>query len=603
MHLDTDAFERTLRRARARLLDCRAPAGHWVGELSGSALATATAAFALHLIDAHRHRSLIDRGLAWLAENRNGDGGWGDTVASRSNLAATMLCLSALVAADSGESYRGAVAAAESWLRREAGGLDARTLAGALAVRYGRDRSFSVPILTMCALAGMLGQDRRAWTLVPPLPFELAAVPHRWLKWLRLPVVSYALPALIAIGQARYHHRPPANPLTRLARRLTRARTLRLLAEIQPAGGGFLEAAPLTAFVVMSLAAAGRPDHPVVGRGVEFLRRSARPDGSWPIDANLSTWVTTLSVNALAAGPGFAESLPPGQRGAVRDWLLDQQFRTEHPYTRAAPGGWAWTDLPGGVPDADDTAGALLALANLAPRDPRVSAAAAGGVRWLLGLQNRDGGIPTFCRGWGVLDFDRSSPDLTAHALRAWAAWRDELPRRLRQSVQRASSSAAAYLERVQRPDGSWVPLWFGSESAAGEENPTYGTAKVIVAEAAPAGRRARGVDWLVSARNGDGGWGGAPGAPSSIEETALAVAALAGVLSEPRSHRRRLEPAVADGVAWLMEHTAEGRSTEPAPIGLYFARLWYFEQLYPLIFTVSALGAVARLLRSASSC
>ena len=24
------------------------------------------------------------------------------------------------------------------------------------------------------------------------------------------------------------------------------------------------------------------------------------PDGSWPIDTNLSTWVTTLSVNALA---------------------------------------------------------------------------------------------------------------------------------------------------------------------------------------------------------------------------------------------------------------------------------------------------------------
>ena len=38
-----------------------------------------------------------------------------------------------------------------------------------------------------------------------------------------------------------------------------------------------------------------------------------------------------------------------------------------HPYTGAAPGGWAWTDLPGGVPDADDTPGALLALVALEP--------------------------------------------------------------------------------------------------------------------------------------------------------------------------------------------------------------------------------------------
>ena len=29
----------------------------------------------------------------------------------------------------------------------------------------------------------------------------------------------------------------------------------------------------------------------------------------------------------------------------------------------------------------------------------------------------------------------------------------------------------------------------------------------------------------------------------------------------------------------------------EPAPIGLYFAKLWYFERLYPLIFSLDALG------------
>jgi squalene-hopene/tetraprenyl-beta-curcumene cyclase len=28
-----------------------------------------------------------------------------------------------------------------------------------------------------------------------------------------------------------------------------------------------------------------------------------------------------------------------------------------------------------------------------------------------------------------------------------------------------------------------------------------------------------------------------------------------------------------------------------PSPIGLYFAKLWYYEKLYPLIFTVASLG------------
>ena len=41
----------------------------------------------------------------------------------------------------------------------------------------------------------------------------------------------------------------------------------------------------------------------------------------------------------------------------LRDWLLEQQYTERHPYTGADPGGWGWTDLPGSVPDADDTPG------------------------------------------------------------------------------------------------------------------------------------------------------------------------------------------------------------------------------------------------------
>jgi hypothetical protein len=37
----------------------------------------------------------------------------------------------------------------------------------------------------------------------------------------------------------------------------------------------------------------------------------------------------------------------------------------------------------------------------------------------------------------------------------------------------------------------------------------------------------------------------------------------------------------------------------DPAPIGFYFAKLWYFERLYPLIFAVSCLRRAVRRLKS----
>src|SRR5689334_8653503 len=68
------------------------PGGHWTGELSSSALSTATAVVALRAVDHERHRELIDGGLRWLAQHQNADGGWGDTVKSRSNISTTALC-------------------------------------------------------------------------------------------------------------------------------------------------------------------------------------------------------------------------------------------------------------------------------------------------------------------------------------------------------------------------------------------------------------------------------------------------------------------------------------------------------------------------------
>jgi squalene-hopene/tetraprenyl-beta-curcumene cyclase len=579
-------LERGLKAATSLLLSELSGEGGWVGRLSGSALSTATAVTALAAVDARAHKARIDAGLSWLAANQNPDGGWGDTIRSRSNLSTTALVWAAFGLADGEGRHRECVKSAESYLIRAAGSLEG--LPGAIEACYGKDRTFSIPILMMLALCGRLGPE--GWRRVRALPFELAALPRGLFGALRLPVVSYALPALIAIGQAIHRRSGRLNPL----RDLTMGRTLRVLEEIQPVNGGFLEATPLTSFVTMSLAAAGRGDHVVARKGVGFLVTSARADGSWPIDTNLSTWVTTLAVKALRHQPGVLAS---GRCGALREWLLRQQFLVKHPYTGADPGGWSWTPLPGAVPDADDTAGALLALWELRGKDDaagvdaraRCDGAAVAGVRWLLDVQNRDGGIPTFCRGWGTLPFDRSTPELTAHALRAWRAWKGvvALPR-----VRVAMDRALGFLADSQRSDGAWVPLWFGNENAPRDENPVYGTSMVL--QALENGGRelamvSRARQFLLGCQNADGGWGGDGGVGSTIEETALAVEALAaGGDAVGRNAARR-------GVEWLLGAMEAGGLDQPSPIGLYFASLWYFERLYPVIFSVSALGVWAR--------
>jgi len=377
---------------------------------------------------------------------------------------------------------------------------------------------------------------------------------------------------------------------------------------MQSSSGGYLKAVPLTSFVVMSLASIGQHDHPVTQRGLAFLRASVRPDGSWPIDTNLATWNTTLAVNALATAGDDVAQLD------CWPWLLECQHRARHPFTGAEPGGWGWSDLSGAVPDADDTSGALIALAALrdAPSATEqmkssIHEPAARGLAWLAGLQNRDGGWPTFCRGWGKLPFDRSGADLTAHALRAFRAWQKELNDEfarpfglLARQATRRVDRAFRYLDLTQHADGFWLPLWFGNQDHPEEANPVYGTAKVLFAyrdyarlkhPAAQAG-----VRWLLGAQASDGSWGAGStgGAPNgSIEETALAVEALASVL--PVHRPRGLERALASGLAWLVERVQHGAELTASPIGFYFAKLWYYEKLYPLTFALSALGQAAR--------
>lgn len=583
-------LDQAISATQARLLALRHPQGWWEGHLSSSALSTATAIVALRLVDRVAHEGRVDAGAIWLVENQNADGGWGDTTISKSNLSTTLLCWSALhlCAPQAIDANR----RAEVWITGQVGSLEAGAISSAVVARYGKDRTFSVPILMLCALCGTLGEPARAWRRVLALPFELAALPRRWFGAIGLPVVSYALPALIAIGHLRFQKNPPAfwNPL-RWLRTALWPRIRPMLKELQPSSGGYLEATPLTSFVTMALAGSGDAGHPCVPLAVEFLQRSQRDDGAWPIDTNLATWGTTLSVKALAA----CGHLETKGGAAIRDWLAGQQYKVVHPFTNAAPGGWAWTDLPGGVPDADDTPGAMIALHHLGSGD--AEAMSAGSV-WLLDLQNRDGGMPTFCRGWGTLPFDRSTPELTAHALHGWWLWRERLPIEVQSRIDRATLSGLRYLQGCQRADGSWIPLWFGNEHAAGEDNPVYGTAQVVgfLAGVPNLAAQARqliesGTAYLLATQKEDGTWGGDGSVASSIEESGAALAAVCRAGGVSRNVIER-------GARGLIALCGGGDQFPAAPIGLYFARLWYHEELYPLVWALTGLGAARSAMR-----
>ena len=613
-----------INRTTSHLLAERSKDGIWEGELSSSALSTATAVSALAvfrnglqaseakvselncgLSDIGEISELIDRGVTWIAAHQNSDGGFGDTTLSYSNIATSMLVVAALELAGKSGEYQSLIERANKF-------IDSRGRVDGLRDRYGKDKTFAVPILTNAAIAGLVD-----WNDVSPLPFELACFPQSLYRFLKMPVVSYAIPALVAIGQARFFHKKPWNPISRIIRTLAVKKSLRVLERMQPDSGGYLEAIPLTSFVVMSLASIERTDHPVTCNGIRFISGSVRSDGSWPIDTNLATWNTSLSINALSKCPSGLQTVD------CLEWLLNCQHATRHPFTGAAPGGWGWSNLSGAVPDCDDTPGALIALSEISKKcemsteDRRqLEASIAPGIEWMLGLQNRDKGWPTFCRGWGKLPFDRSGSDLTAHVLRALAAWQSKVPKSL---LTRTLNSGFKYLENTQHANGYWLPLWFGNQDDPNEENPIYGTSKVLLAysdwgkendEVAK-----RGLQWLVEQQNPNGGWGSSVASQdkqiddestataitlsymeSSVEETALAVEA---IVATDKGHKYK--GIIEKGLLWLLDTVEKDTWTNPSPIGFYFAKLWYYERLYPMIFTVSALGNCQNLFSESS--
>jgi squalene cyclase len=576
--------------------------GFWEGHLSSSALGVAVAVAALHFDDEKRNSKEIQKGIRWLQKNINSDGSFGDTPESQGNVSTSLLVYAALnLYSQKDKSVRETQQKIAGYLNSLKIDVNSPQVVEFILAHYQKDYTFSVPILAMCGLCGVPGED--AFNHIPQLPFELSLLPRGFYRLLNLSVVSYAIPALVAVGIVIFKKKKP-NLFWQIIRKFSIKKAMRILHKMLPESGGFLEAIPLTAFVVLSLINSGFTETKVVKKGIQFLKCTQRDDGGWPIDVDLSTWVTSLSVKAYRGHlNGFLSS---DQQDNIADYFKLIQNDSIHPFNGTGPGGWGWTHFSGSVPDGDDTPGAILALLKLEPKE-RVKSEVLTGKKWLKKLQNNDGGFPTFSRGWGKLPFDQSCSDLTGHCLLAVSAvletYYNELTKNDAGILANIFMDALKYLEKNQAQNGSWLPLWFGNQLTANHTNPVYGTAKVV-SYLKDAGEHnwhsedvkktvqnliQKGNDFLVSVQNKDGSWGGNKNIQGTIEETSLAISAL---ISE-----KNLEICNA-GLQWL-ENYIQNNGYKPAPIGLYFASLWYNEKMYPVTSYLEALSRVDEHLNS----
>ncbi len=312
-------------------------------------------------------------------------------------------------------------------------------------------------------------------------------------------------------------------------------------------------------------------------------------------------WDTALALNALADA-GVTTETDAAPQAAV-EWLLSREVRRRGDWSvlnpHLEPGGWAFEYRNDFYPDMDDTAMVLMALARSgAANTPAARPAAERGLRWMLGMQNRDGGWAAFDRDVTreVLTkapfadhnamLDPACPDITARVLEALAEYGFGIDH---PQVRRALD----FLRKTQEKSGCWVGRW-GVNYLYGAWQVLVGLQKIGFDMGDPMVRRC--AAWLQSVQQPGGGWGescasyddpsqAGQGAPTA-SQTAWAILALQAA-GEGEGE------AVRAGIDYLVNTQADhGGWDEEYFTGTGFPKVFYLKyHLYSLYFPLMALA------------
>lgn len=209
---------------------------------------------------------LID-GVRWLSTQQNPDGGFGSVVGAPSELATSILVLSAFRLTCVPAKNPDLEPLLDAYVRR---------LGGAQALKKkSLERAYLQGVLTNAALAGVV-----AWRQTPVVRFERATAPGWLRRLLATPQFDQQDPVLLASGLARFRQVKAPSPFVGWSRRMSIERCLAQIAARQRPDGGF-DSPLATCFVTMALAGAGRASGLVVRRAVEYLLCAVGPNATW----------------------------------------------------------------------------------------------------------------------------------------------------------------------------------------------------------------------------------------------------------------------------------------------------------------------------------